>query len=316
MKLTRQDYILAGGQALLWITLWLIPPAIDFFIRFNPSSAFEVWKINTGFITPLAIVFTANFYVLVPYLLYRDRKMLFGLMNLLLITGANLWIFSPKADFPDEWRSGMYMVAFGAFFLHLLVIGCAVGFRYIVRWGDMQMRLKEERQKNAEAELAWLKNQLNPHFLFNTLNNISSLVQIDQDTAQESIGQLSDLLRYTLYESNHELVPVEVDLQIPIKPMRIVPLLFISLIENAFKHGVNSRKSSFVRIRFKAEGDNLVFTCENSDHPKPDVNRSGSGIGLENLRRRLDLAYPGRYRYDQELRENSYFVQITLRDCL
>ena len=172
------------------------------------------------------------------------------------------------------------------------------------------------------------------------MNNISSLVQIDQDTAQESIGQLSDLLRYTLYESNHELVPVEgeiefmnnyielmrlrcnelatveVDLQIPIKPMRIVPLLFISLIENAFKHGVNSRKSSFVRIRFKAEGDDLVFTCENSDHPKPDVNRSGSGIGLENLRRRLDLAYPGRYRYDQELRENSYFVQITLRDCL
>lgn len=60
MKLTRQDYILAGGQALLWITLWLIPPAIDFFIRFNPSSAFEVWKINTGFITPLAIVFTAS----------------------------------------------------------------------------------------------------------------------------------------------------------------------------------------------------------------------------------------------------------------
>ena len=64
MKLTRQDYILAGGQALLWITLWLIPPAIDFFIRFNPSSAFEVWKINTGFITPLAIVFTANFFAL------------------------------------------------------------------------------------------------------------------------------------------------------------------------------------------------------------------------------------------------------------
>ena len=60
MKLTRQDYILAGGQALLWITLWLIPPAIDFFIRFNPSSAFEVWKINTGFITPLAIVWHAK----------------------------------------------------------------------------------------------------------------------------------------------------------------------------------------------------------------------------------------------------------------
>lgn len=210
-------------------------------------------------------------------------------------------------------------------------------YRTLGRYADAFERGAAE---NAEAELAWLKNQLNPHFLFNTLNNISSLVQIDQDTAQERIGQLSDLLRYTLYESNHELVPVEgeiefmsnyielmrlrcnelatveVDLRIPPKPMRIVPLLFISLIENAFKHGVNSRKSSFVRIRFKAEGDDLVFTCENSDHPKPDVNRSGSGIGLENLRRRLDLAYPGRYRYDQALRENSYFVQITLRDCL
>ena len=114
MKLTRQDYILAGGQALLWITLWLIPPAIDFFIRFNPSSAFEVWKINTGFITPLAIVFTANFYVLVPYLLYRDRKMLFGLMNLLLITGANKGRAVPAddaeqpqpSDPPDGYQPG------------------------------------------------------------------------------------------------------------------------------------------------------------------------------------------------------------------
>lgn len=235
---------------------------------------------------------------------------------------------------------GVYLFAFGAFFLHFLVIGCAVGLRYIVRWGDMQARLKEERQKNAEAELAWLKNQLNPHFLFNTLNNISSLVRIDQDTAQESIGQLSDLLRYTLYESNHELVPVEdeiefmsnyielmrlrcnelatveVDLRAPAKPMRVVPLLFISLIENAFKHGVNSRKPSFVRIRLGMEGDGLVFTCENTNHPKPDVNRSGSGIGLENLRRRLELAYPGRYQYDQELREDIYFVRIILRDCL
>ena len=92
------------------------------------------------------------------------------------------------------------------------------------------------------------------------------MVQIDQDTAQESIGQLSDLLRYTLYESNHELVPVEGEIEFM--------------------------------------------------NPKPDVNRSGSGIGLENLRRRLDLAYPSRYQYDQALRENSYFVQITLRDCL
>lgn len=341
MRLTRKDYILAAGLLLFWGALWMIPPAIDFFMRFNPESAYEVWMNNTNFVLPLAIVFSINFYALVPYLLYRDRKLLFGLTNLSVVTVANYWVFFLKTEeLPEEWRSGVYLFAFGAFFLHFLVIGCAVGLRYVVRWNDMQTRLKEERQRNAEAELAWLKNQLNPHFLFNTLNNISSLVQIDQDTAQESIGQLSDLLRYTLYESNRELVPVEgeiefmnnyielmrlrcnelttvdVDWQLPPKPMRIVPLLFISLIENAFKHGVNSRKPSFVRIGLKAKGDDLVFTCENTDHPKPDVDRGGSGIGLENLRRRLELAYPGRYHYEQELRETIYFVQITLRDCL
>lgn len=340
MRLARKDYILMLIQTTAWISLWLIPPLINFLVSFDQKSTFDILKGNGEFLAPLALIYFLNYFLLVPSLLLgRSRKWFWG-VNLVLVISNVCRIFYPLPVLPDTMRAGLYMGVFAVLLMNALVVVSAVGARYAIRWNEMQITLKEEKQRNAEAELAWLKNQLNPHFLFNTLNNISSLVQIDQDTAQESIGQLSDLLRYTLYESNHELVPVEgeiefmnnyielmrlrcnelatveVDLQIPIKPMRIVPLLFISLIENAFKHGVNSRKSSFVRIRFKAKGDDLVFTCENSDHPKPDVNRSGSGIGLENLRRRLDLAYPGRYRYDQELRENSYFVQITLRDCL
>lgn len=340
MRLTRKDYVLVLIQAVVWITLWLIPPLINFLVSFDQKSTLDILWGNGEFLAPLALIYFLNYFLLVPFLLLRRRKGWFGGVNFLFVLLNVCRVFYPLPVLPDTMRVGLYMGIFAVLLINVLVVISAVGARYAIRWNEMQITLKEEKQRNAEAELAWLKNQLNPHFLFNTLNNISSLVQIDQDTAQESIGQLSDLLRYTLYESNHELVPVEgeiefmnnyielmrlrcnelatveVDLRIPIKPMRIVPLLFISLIENAFKHGVNSRKSSFVRIRFKAEGDDLVFTCENSDHPKPDVNRSGSGIGLENLRRRLDLAYPGRYRYDQELRENSYFVQITLRDCL
>ena len=341
MRLTKNDYILGVTQAIGWIVLCLIPPLIDFLVQYNWQSALNLFHVNAGFTLPLAILYFLNFYVFIPRLLYRGRGVRFFLVNLVLVPCLFSHVFiGIYTNIPSEWRSVSYLSAFGLLLSNALVVAFAVGIRYAMRWNDMQLALKEEKQRNAEAELAWLKNQLNPHFLFNTLNNISSLVQIDQDTAQESIGQLSDLLRYTLYESNHELVPVEgeiefmnnyielmrlrcnelatveVDLRIPPKPMRIVPLLFISLIENAFKHGVNSRKPSFVRIRFKAEGDDLVFTCENTDHPKPDVNRSGSGIGLENLRRRLELAYPGRYRYAQELRETIYFVQITLRDCL
>lgn len=340
MRLVRKDFILVSAQAFVWIMLWLIPPLINFLVSFDPVSTFHILRGNGEFLVPLALIYFLNYCLLIPFLSQGRRRVWFWMANLLLVSLNMSRIFYPLPVLPEKMRAGLYMGIFAVLLINVLVVISAVGARYAIRWNEMQIALKEEKQRNAEAELAWLKNQLNPHFLFNTLNNISSLVQIDQDTAQESIGQLSDLLRYTLYESNHELVPVEgeiefmnnyielmrlrcnelatveVDLQIPIKPMRIVPLLFISLIENAFKHGVNSRKSSFVRIRFKAEGDDLVFTCENSDHPKPDVNRSGSGIGLENLRRRLDLAYPNHYQYDQALRENSYFVQITLRDCL
>jgi sensor histidine kinase YesM len=281
-----------------------------------------------------------------PYFLRNKRMLSAGLIAaaVILLLSNYLLLVSVKAlagvasPFHLQ-RSGLTVILL-VWLVELVIVGQFILNRFYADVVRLYKRAEELEESTAEARYRTLQNQLNPHFLFNTLNNISSLVQIDQDTAQERIGQLSDLLRYTLYESNHELVPVEgeiefmnnyielmrlrcnelatveVDLQVPPKPMRIVPLLFISLIENAFKHGVNSRKSSFVRIRFKAEGDDLVFTCENSDHPKPDVNRSGSGIGLENLRRRLDLAYPGRYRYDQALRENSYFVQITLRDCL
>lgn len=339
-KLERKDYILVWVQAVVWITLWLIPPLINFLVRFDTGSTFEILLGNGKFLASLALIYFLNYFLLIPFFLLERRKRCFWLTNILLVSLNMLRLFYPIPVLPEEMRVGLYMGIFAVFLISMLVVISATAVRYVEHWSDMQIALKEERQKNAEAELAWLKNQLNPHFLFNTLNNISSLVQIDQDTAQESIGQLSDLLRYTLYESNHELVPVkgeiefmnnyielmrlrcnelatvEVDLRVPPKPMQVVPLLFISLIENAFKHGVNSRKPSLVRIGLQAEGDDLIFTCENSDHPKSDVNRSGSGIGLENLRRRLDLAYPGRYQYRQELREDMYFVQITLRDCL
>lgn len=341
MAYSKNNLIIVSAQALLWLGMLIIPACVDFFMHYDFASAFGMFKSTCHFVLPLTIVYTLNFYLFVPFLLYRKHLALFYVINLLVITGSNLWVFSPGvADLNDDWKAGFYSVAIGAFFMNILIVACATGLRYIIRWNDMQMRLKEERQKNAEAELAWLKNQLNPHFLFNTLNNISSLVQIDTDTAQESIGQLSDLLRYTLYDSNQEMVPLEGEIefmnnyiqlmrlrcnelttietgfQTPSKPFRIVPLLFISLIENAFKHGVNSRKESFVHVFLEEKGDDLVFTCENSNYPKNEENRIGSGVGLENLRRRLELTYPGRYAYTQELRGETYWVQIIIRNCL
>lgn len=94
--------------------------------------------------------------------------------------------------------------------------------------------------------------------------------------------------------------------------MNIAPLLFISLIENAFKHGVSSSRPSKIDISLKQEDDQLVFTCDNTNYPKDDADRSGSGIGLENTRRRLELMYQGRYTWEQSLENDIYHVRITI----
>jgi LytS/YehU family sensor histidine kinase len=239
-----------------------------------------------------------------------------------------------------EMTPNMWIGFFSGFFMFLLlncfVAAIAIGIRHFIRTRDIRQQLRDEKAKNTEAELAWLKNQINPHFLFNTLNNISSLTQIDPDAAQDAIAQLSDLLRYAMYETNKKTVPIQGEVEfmrnyISLMKLRcnektevnttfdvqqnieIAPLLFISLIENAFKHGVSSSRPSKIVISLTASENELIFTCDNTNYPKDDADRSGSGIGLENTRRRLDLMYANRYEWQQSLENDIYHVRIKLR---
>ena len=274
------------------------------------------------------------------------------LINLVLILGLNyqfFMVYFRRDSIPNmpAMDANMWVGFFGGF-LMFLVLNCmiaaiAIGIRHFIRTRQIRQQLKEEKAKNTEAELAWLKNQINPHFLFNTLNNISSLVQIDADKAQDAIAQLSDLLRYAMYETNKNTVPLQGEVEfmrnyvelmklrcnektevnstfnVQRSTLEIAPLLFISLIENAFKHGVSSSRDSRIDIGLEidqqpnANGNLLIFTCENTNFPKTDSDRSGSGIGLENTRRRLDLIYKDRYTWEQTLEDNIYKVRITIK---
>lgn len=340
MKWKKDDWILAIVQIAGWLSLWLIPAAIAFSTEFSDEAAWGILRNNGRFILWYSGFYFLNFYVLIPFLLFKKRIKWFLFCNLGVLVFHMVMTLSQMSTFvPDEsWRPVLYMIGFGVLFSDSLVMAAPVAIRYALRWNETRLALQEEKRKHADAELAWLKNQLNPHFLFNTLNNISSLVQIDADLAQDSIGQLSDLLRYALYDSNQESVPLENEVEFMTNyielmklrcnaltqvdayfapsphPVRVAPLLFISVIENAFKHGVNSRKNSFVRISLTWQGNDLVFTAANSNDPKRDADRSGSGIGVENLRRRLELLYPHRYRYEQELNGDTYFVKIVLNE--
>jgi len=340
-KPTRNDILILTIQVVAWTLVLLLPVLAAFVVTQKWENAtttfFLLFYMLRG---PLAVYFI-NFYLLEPFLWQKDRRWQFVLCNVLLICLVNFWIFIidfSKIPLDSEMAYiGYFMGMFIYLLFHVALIALTVGLRSYIRSRRLKLQLKEEQQKHTEAELAWLKNQINPHFLFNTLNNISSLIQIDADAAQDSIAKLSDLLRYAMYETNKPLVPLsgEVEfMQNYIDLMRLrhndklelttewvnpqpstfhlPPLLFISLIENAFKHGVSSSRPSRIDVSLKTMEGGLLFVCSNTNYPKDDQNRSGSGIGLENTRRRLDLMYPGRYTWEQTLEDNIYTIKITI----
>ena len=330
-KIQIKDVWLFVAQVLL-LSLVLLSPGLISYVTSNDATV--VWdslKISAYWLAPAVIVYLINFYLCVPFLWFRHRFWLFGLVNALLIMVCNSHlIYNNINSLPDVYRAGYSSLLIISLLVNLMAIGIALSIRYV-------MRQSEKKQKKVEAELAWLKNQINPHFLFNTLNNISSLAQIDGDETQEAIMQLSDLLRYAMYETNKPKVPLEGEVDfmrnyIELMKLRcnemteirsefivhnskieIAPLLFISLIENAFKHGMNSNAPATIDISMVQTDSTLVFTCDNTNNPKPSKDRSGSGIGLENTRRRLNLIYPNHYQWEQTITpENIYHIKITL----
>lgn len=192
-------------------------------------------------------------------------------------------------------------------------------------------RLKNERM---QVELALLKNQVSPHFLFNTLNNLYGLVAKDTQKSRELILNLSELLRYTIYESEKETTAIGDEIlllknYIELHKMRyhkevrieftcntdekqqVIPLLFIILLENAFKHGVESlRKNASIKINLITSQNHLSFTIENNYQKK----NTEPGIGLKNLKRRLELTYPNRHELTFSITETEYRAKLILKD--
>ena len=351
----RHINILNVTQVLVWTIVILMPAALSWYIAGNSANAYKVFLQTLRTMAPVLFLYLVNYLWLVPkYLFVEGHKKWFYLINAGLILLLNIRLLFPEPLSEEEQAQvfeslpftvndlwALYAgVTFVAIVVQCVFILFAVGVRQIKRNYDLKVKIEEEKRKSAEAELTWLKSQLNPHFLFNTLNNISSLTQIDPDKAQESIGQLSDLLRYALYDSDKDLVPlageidfmnnyiglmslrcnemttVEKDFSIQAGDAKVAPLLFISLVENAFKHGVNARYPSFIRVRMDSDGNDLLFSCENSIFEKTGTDHIGSGIGLENLQRRLELLYPGAFDYSAGSDGQTYSVKVRLKNIL
>jgi len=334
----KNDLIILAVQLMLAAVFVICMPLVNPSIHNQGFNIEAVYIITLPWTVPLTINYFANFYGLVPHLFQKKKYLLFILGNILIITLCNYHILGLRYPSQDIYvLAGLNMFVCIILLMNIFIVGLAIGIRYIMRVNKMELQLKEVKQKNAEAELAWLRNQLNPHFLFNALNNISSLTQIDPDQAQDSIAQLSDLLRYAMYDTQNELVPLKKDIEfmnnyIAMMKLRcsektavttsfiienpdtdIPPMLFISLVENAFKHGVSNSNESFINIELRQKDDEIIFLCSNSDFHKTDKDRSGNGVGIDNTRRRLELLYKNQYSWEQSNEEETYKTTIKLR---
>jgi sensor histidine kinase YesM len=235
----------------------------------------------------------------------------------------------------EYFYSSFFIVQIVAVTLFIVIF---VGMlRFAVDWFELEAKRKEVENEKLTAELNFLKAQINPHFLFNTLNNLYYLAYTKSDNTTEVIAKLSQMMRYMIYDSNHSKVQLSKEVeymenyislerlrlnnQIPIsfelkgntENVWIAPLIFITFLENAFKHGVsNNNPGAWVNIKIELADNQCIYQVENSKLDEGTEAHEKSGIGLQNVQRRLELSYPGKHQLVMENKKDSYLVRLNL----
>jgi len=278
--------------------------------------------VKTAIFLILLSLFYINMYWLVPKLLFRDNYMGYFLWNIVLFILVQLLAHSVKhfvsTYFKDPLEHKDDPNLFAIYFVFMVLIGASAAVKLFQRWIRDTQRINELETITIQSELEHLKKQINPHFLFNTLNNANVLTQKDPEKASQILMKLSDLLHYQLYDSARTKVLLTSDIRFledflnlenirrdnfdftltqdgQLQGIEIAPLLFITFVENAVKHNIDAEERSFVYVFFAMLKDELHFHCINSK-PKIKVKRDkDGGLGLANVMRRLELIYPEKH---------------------
>jgi len=327
-----------------WVILFILPQFLIIGGGFEDIRTTLIIFFNT---LVFGVIFYVNYFWLVPWLMKKGRWISYfvAALGLIIIVSyaTNLVFFKafpPPPEFRERIRSERErervpqeerdetrrrhlpagMAAYNYFITSFLVTGFAIGLRYAESSVRKTAEIKELEKEKLNSELALLKNQVSPHFFFNTLNNIYSLIEVNQKDAQGAVLSLSKMMRYMLYESEHgdtklsheigfmegyidlmklrmsERVKLTVDFPSDYEDHDLPPLLFIPFIENAFKHGVSYQGKSFIDVSLRSDSKQITFITRNSiGTANGNAPSASSGIGLDNVRKRLALLYPGRH---------------------
>ena len=324
------------------LLFWMLIAGIWFFLRYedysSPGRAMQVTIIK---VLDIAFMIYITNFILIPKLLYRRKYILFALAFIsIIITSSFIKLnilsrvqhFPELRDFSGHWKERINDFIIPHFFI--VIAGAAV--KLMIDNGRLQQRMAETAKEKAEAELNFLKSQINPHFIFNSLNSVYFLIDKTNVVARETLHKFSEMLRYQLYEMNSNRIAIEKELQYlrdymdlqqlrkdenylvqfncstEVKDFLIEPLLLIPFVENAFKHiSHRNDKTNYVKVELYLTGNVFTFTAENSKENQQTTEIHG-GIGLTNVKRRLELLYPGKHELKIEETENKFAVQLNL----
>ncbi|WP_109437404.1 sensor histidine kinase [Aquimarina sp. AU119] len=324
-------------QTLLWLIIWSV---LWFGRGFNSQFLAE----NSFAFAFQALLIGALIYYIAPMFLFKKKYVLFLIISILGITtlafiSINLFTV-PKI--PPPFGGGPKNInpkPPSRFFIHFLLLSISYVIAVFIETFVFAQKKEQEtiknKNENLQTELKLLKSQINPHFLFNSLNNIYALSVIDSNKTQQSIGYLSDMLRYVLYECERPLVPLKKEVSyikdyiklFSLKSSKayaittdfsildgntwIAPMLLIPFVENAFKHSnIEKPKDSFIKIQIQSTPNYINFKIENSI-PKKRINKDIiGGIGLENVKKRLAILYPENHQLD--IIENNEVFKVKL----
>lgn len=298
-------------------------------------------KITLVKVTVLALLTYFTNYFLIPRLLYKGRYWIFfaaylssiflmGILKLSII----IKILNARTTVFEDFRTRFYDNIIPL----ILLVTAGAAAKLIGDYLQSQRKLMETAKEKAETELKFLKSQINPHFLFNSLNSIYFLIDKQNSEARKTLLQFSDLLRYQLYDCNAERIGIEkevnylkdyirlqelrkdnkyqvnVNVDDTVKNFSIVPLILIPFVENAFKHiSHHSREKNFVDVHLGRSNGQFVFQIENSKENHVRTTEPPGGIGLNNVKRRLELLYPGEHQLDIHNNEHTFRVDLKLK---
>ena len=321
----------------IWIVIILLP--LMFMNHGRGMSVSQFMLTTTVPLTFMAVFYIDYLWLTPRYFVTGHRTQFFVINTFIVIVlgiALHLWMSLSHDMLGHNHREPplILTIAFVIRDIVNLVIAAAIATLLHLA---LQWQTAEEARK--EAELSNLRSQINPHFLLNTLNNIYALTAINTQKAQEAIQDLYKMLRHMLYDyqrSEIELrdeveflknyirlmklrqgpsVEVNTSFHITNEQQKVAPMIFISLVENAFKHGVKPAVPCTINITIQANDRQIVCDIVNSNHPKTSTDRSGHGVGLELVRRRLELAYKGRYEWTHGVNDNQkmYHSTITIK---